>query len=681
MDTSVITSCSHSCKYFNERKVYASDIYAFVLYILYVLFLDCSLCIRKYLHYKTQCPTCSEETFEKDLRKNKLLDEIIIHYLNFKEKYDKKVYHEKLLSAKNADSESACFLNDFECKKEQDVPDAIAVSHKTLNSPTLSIGNTTPCGRKDYQQDVSTPSTSTDLRIPLIFTPKSKKGFRKENCYLVTCPVCKVEVPENNINRHLDDCLKRDSINNQPKKSEPKRKPLPKLVLSLMKDNVIRKKLKELGLSSQGDRKALENRLQRYTVLYNAECDKTYPRPVLELIKQCEEEENLEKKVPKPSNRLNVNRNTEHNIIEQQRKKYLATNKDCFDQLIAKIKHDNSSPKISVKRNILNRKNSNVLHNDCGTENDSTVKNNQKTEFLPLSSTNYIEDSDSNTSCPLQTYFCENPTNFLAVELGSSFNDSTDQCVINHDISNNVHKTSYDAFNFTLKIEKAEKASDNTVIHEEVKQCNILENEIDTASERNVSADTKMGKKNEENKIFKRNGNSTKSRSTNCAAYSESKNRWAQDLGNQDVVLFEDILNSVEDSDNTDIQEDYENSKQLNKTMENYVSSNEKFEKENMKVLNKDLTTRTLRKRERGMVFALSDEESIADGRINIKKLSRNGLSEANGFNNGNLDEIVRDEENLQSEKEESPIIRTNNIRNFMRKSLRLRNKKISNVS
>lgn len=69
-----------------------------------------------------------------------------------------------------------------------------------------------------------------------------------------------------------------------------------------MKDNAIRKRLKELGLSPQGDRKTLENRLQRYMVLYNAECDKTYPRPISELIKQCEEEENLEKKIQKPSN-------------------------------------------------------------------------------------------------------------------------------------------------------------------------------------------------------------------------------------------------------------------------------------------------------------------------------------------------------------------------------------------
>lgn len=69
-----------------------------------------------------------------------------------------------------------------------------------------------------------------------------------------------------------------------------------------MKDNVIRKRLKELGLAFQGDRKTLESRLQRYTILYNAECDKIYPRPVSELIKQCEEEECLEKKVQKSSN-------------------------------------------------------------------------------------------------------------------------------------------------------------------------------------------------------------------------------------------------------------------------------------------------------------------------------------------------------------------------------------------
>lgn len=69
-----------------------------------------------------------------------------------------------------------------------------------------------------------------------------------------------------------------------------------------MKVNIIRKKLKELGLPTIGDRKVLENRLQRYIILYNAECDKINPRSVSELIKQCAKEENSEIKSQKPLN-------------------------------------------------------------------------------------------------------------------------------------------------------------------------------------------------------------------------------------------------------------------------------------------------------------------------------------------------------------------------------------------
>lgn len=108
--------------------------------------------------------------------------------------------------------------------------------------------------------------------------------------------------------------------------------------------------------------------------------------------------------------------------------------------------------------------------------------------------------------------------------------------------------------------------------------------------------------------------------------------------------------------------------------MEEYASGS-KFEKENVKTLDKDPTTWILRKREHEMAFVLSDEEKIADRTINTKKSPRFGLSEAKGFNNENFDETARDEEKSQSEKEQSQIIQTNNIRNFARKSVRLKNK------
>lgn len=72
---------------------------------------------------------------------------------------------------------------------------------------------------------------------------------------------------------------------------------MPKLVLRVMKDAELRKKMKEFGLPTQGDRKALENRFTRYSVIYNAECDKLDPRPVADLIRQCEMEEKQERKM------------------------------------------------------------------------------------------------------------------------------------------------------------------------------------------------------------------------------------------------------------------------------------------------------------------------------------------------------------------------------------------------
>jgi hypothetical protein len=100
------------------------------------------------------------------------------------------------------------------------------ILNKTVNDPVLGVIPDTPttpttptCGQKAHQQDISTPSTSTEVRIPLMFTPKSRKGFRnEENCQIVTCPVCKVEISQDNINKHLDDCLKRKNAKNQPQR-------------------------------------------------------------------------------------------------------------------------------------------------------------------------------------------------------------------------------------------------------------------------------------------------------------------------------------------------------------------------------------------------------------------------------------------------------------------------------
>ncbi|KAI4473897.1 hypothetical protein M0802_015889 [Mischocyttarus mexicanus] len=251
------------------------------------------------------------------------------------------------------------------------------------------------------------PSTSKASKVLSFFTPKSKKVVSQEivSDEVVICPVCKVSVPERNINRHLDDCLKREVTKDKPVKIKPKRKPLPKLVLSLMKEGEIKKKLKELGLSHVGDRKVLVMRLQRYTTLYNAECDKEDPRSVSELLKLCDEEENLEKKANKLTFvKLQVNRNTNDNVIEEERKKYLEMHKDSFESLISKIKRTENPQKPSARRSILNE---NIVE-------EASAGYSTNSQNLDL------QNSDSDVECPLQMYSSEDPMNFFNLKLLSS---------------------------------------------------------------------------------------------------------------------------------------------------------------------------------------------------------------------------------------------------------------------
>ncbi|XP_035675508.1 E3 ubiquitin-protein ligase RAD18-like, partial [Branchiostoma floridae] len=41
----------------------------------------CSLCIRRYLNYKTQCPTCGVSVSEPELRNNRGIDDLVRQFL------------------------------------------------------------------------------------------------------------------------------------------------------------------------------------------------------------------------------------------------------------------------------------------------------------------------------------------------------------------------------------------------------------------------------------------------------------------------------------------------------------------------------------------------------------------------------------------------------------------------
>ncbi|XP_077714097.1 E3 ubiquitin-protein ligase RAD18 isoform X2 [Canis aureus] len=286
----------------------------------------CSLCIRKFLSYKTQCPTCcvafrensrkfvvriseafqvNEKTVtEPDLKNNRILDELV-KSLNFARNHLLQFALEsppispassssKNLAAKvntpvafrHSLKQGSRLMENFliremsgstsellikENEKKLILQKEVSTSSKTKETP--SIEKTAPRSLDAHVPE--TPSTSTLKQVTR-----------------VDCPVCGVNIPENHINKHLDSCLTRDEKKESLRSSIHKRKPLPKTVYNLLSDRDLKKKLKEHGLSIQGNKQQLIKRHQEFVHMYNAQCDALHPKSAAEIVQEIE---NMEK--------------------------------------------------------------------------------------------------------------------------------------------------------------------------------------------------------------------------------------------------------------------------------------------------------------------------------------------------------------------------------------------------
>jgi E3 ubiquitin-protein ligase RAD18 len=104
-------------------------------------------------------------------------------------------------------------------------------------------------------------------------------------------------VKEDKINAHLDrNCedqpptRPRDKAVTFGATDKPIIRPerLPQLHYSMVKDNILRKKLADLGLSAGGTRQQLEKRYTEWVTLWNANCDATKPKGKGELKRELD---------------------------------------------------------------------------------------------------------------------------------------------------------------------------------------------------------------------------------------------------------------------------------------------------------------------------------------------------------------------------------------------------------
>ncbi|NWU01739.1 RAD18 ligase, partial [Urocynchramus pylzowi] len=256
----------------------------------------CSLCIRKSLSYKTQCPTCCVVISESDLKNNRILDDLVKSFNSARQQLLQLVLeaapaaspasggsHGSPVAQPGTDSSSR---KDKVCTSTKagglawtGQKSFKAEEHHGLHSPSAEAGGKDEVRSREIAgctESQEKPSTSV------------VKGDKK-----VECPVCEVAILEQYINKHLDSCLTREEKKDSLRSSDHRRKLMSKVVYNLLSDRDLRKKLKEHGLSASGTRQQLIKRHQEFVHMYNAQCDSLNPKSVAEVVKELEKNEKI----------------------------------------------------------------------------------------------------------------------------------------------------------------------------------------------------------------------------------------------------------------------------------------------------------------------------------------------------------------------------------------------------
>ncbi|XP_025930690.1 E3 ubiquitin-protein ligase RAD18 isoform X3 [Apteryx rowi] len=259
----------------------------------------CSLCIRKFLSYKTQCPTCCVAVSESDLKNNRTLDELVKSFNSARQQLFQLVVDTPVISSplacsrrstgkshvrspvawpvKTGQKEEVPVIDSFLTKENVRTPtkaDGLAGTDwkvcKTENHHNLCSSPPEACGKDNEVGSGKSSECAKNHEEPSTSVAKLVKK--------VDCPVCGVAIPEQYINKHLDSCLTREEKKDSLRSSGHKRKPMSKVVYNLLSDRDLRRKLKEQGLSTHGSRQQLIKRHQEFVHMYNAQCDSLSPK-------------------------------------------------------------------------------------------------------------------------------------------------------------------------------------------------------------------------------------------------------------------------------------------------------------------------------------------------------------------------------------------------------------------
>jgi len=263
------------CKDFYENPMITSCQHTF-----------CSLCIRRSLSNDGKCPACRANEQELKLRRNGALEDAVEAFkrsraavLEFARK--PAAMAESALSKRSRDEN----LED----------DESPVKKKTRTSGRRTRA-TEPVVIPDSDDGDGDYVPGRNFRY--CFTIFQPNNLIEDG--LVQCPICQKSVKAETINTHIDrGCadepratkpLSRSTTQISGPSDKPIKKPerLPAINYHMVRENALRKKLTDLGLSGAGGKPLLEKRYTEWITLWNANCDATKPKTKNELKRELD---------------------------------------------------------------------------------------------------------------------------------------------------------------------------------------------------------------------------------------------------------------------------------------------------------------------------------------------------------------------------------------------------------
>ncbi|XP_063797332.1 E3 ubiquitin-protein ligase RAD18 isoform X2 [Pseudophryne corroboree] len=304
----------------------------------------CSLCIRKFLSYKTQCPICCVAVTEPELRNNRILDELVKTYVTARKHLSHLLSDssppspQKTSSGKLAADRSHGGLRK-KIKQEGKSMEKFLVKTKT-QTPERSLGkssdrnlfSTSTSAIKVKEEPNGEEPDVMDCSISSVPSTSIEK-------VKVECPVCGVGILEQYINKHLDGCLTRDEKKESLRSSVQKRKPMAKVVYNLLSERDLRKRLKEVGLSTHGSKQQLTRRHQEFVHLFNSQCDALNPKSAAEIVSEIEENEKIRSVLDaKQENVMTFSKQQSEAQIDEIHAEYRKKHRTEFQQLMEQVK-------------------------------------------------------------------------------------------------------------------------------------------------------------------------------------------------------------------------------------------------------------------------------------------------------------------------------------------------------